>query len=164
MARQSKTEKPWERQPKESPPAYEAFYLYLEMGSERSLRKVAQKLGKSSTLICRWSSTWNWQQRSREYDTELQRKEFAAKQQEIKKARERQLKTAVFLQKKAVEALNNLDIEDMEPKDILRFITEGIRLEREVQKDEAAAAPRDDTQTSSLAETIVSAYKRRMGE
>ena len=71
MAKWSKVEKSWERQPKESAQAFEAFDLYCKMGAGRSLRKVEQKLNKSHTLIARWSSNWNWQKRSRDYDNEL---------------------------------------------------------------------------------------------
>ena len=39
--------KPWERQERESDKAFAAFRVYLEMGPKRSLRAVAQKLGKS---------------------------------------------------------------------------------------------------------------------
>lgn len=76
MAKWSKSEKSWKRQPKESVQAYEALNLYLSMGAERTLHKVATKLSKSDTLIKRWSSSWNWQQRSRDYDNDLKRKEF----------------------------------------------------------------------------------------
>ena len=73
MAKWSKSEKSWERQPKETAQAFEAFDLYCKMGAERSLRKVEQQLNKSHALIGRWSSTWSWQKRSRDYDNELKR-------------------------------------------------------------------------------------------
>jgi len=41
----------WERQPGESAQAYEAFAIYRDMGSNRSLRVVAEQLSKSDTLI-----------------------------------------------------------------------------------------------------------------
>lgn len=50
----------WERQPKETPPAFEAFRLYLELGPARSTAKVARQLGKSKTLMDRWSSRDRW--------------------------------------------------------------------------------------------------------
>lgn len=54
---------PFERQPRESAKAYAAFRVYLEMGPERSVRDVARKLGKSATLIGRWSSKFDWMSR-----------------------------------------------------------------------------------------------------
>lgn len=128
MAKWSKSEKSWERQPEESAQAYEAFSLYLKMGAERSLRKVEQELNKSHALIGRWSSTWSWQKRSRDYDAELRRIEFAEAQKGIKKMQQRQIQTAMLLQKKAVEALDNLRFDALTPKDILSFISEGAKL------------------------------------
>jgi hypothetical protein len=50
----------FERQPRESAKAYAAFRAYLESGPERSLAAVAQKLGKSKTMIERWSRKFDW--------------------------------------------------------------------------------------------------------
>lgn len=56
---------PGQRQPKETAVAFEAFRAYLEMGPSRSVAKVGQALGKSKTLIDRWSSRWDWVERVR---------------------------------------------------------------------------------------------------
>lgn len=40
----------FEQQPKESAKAFAAFQLYLNLGPERSLSAVEQKLGKSGAL------------------------------------------------------------------------------------------------------------------
>lgn len=45
--------KPWERQEGESAKAFEAFTIYAGLGADRSLRAVAQQLGKSKTLMDR---------------------------------------------------------------------------------------------------------------
>lgn len=143
MAKWSKSEKPWERQPKESAQAFEAFDLYCKMGADRSLRKVERQLNKSHALIGRWSSIWNWQERSRDYDNELKRQEIEEQRRSVKKMQERQIQTAMLMQKKAVQALDKLQIDDLTPKDILRFISEGAKLERQIRYDRALA---DDDQ------------------
>ena len=51
---------PFEQQPKESSKAFAAFSLYLSLGPQRSLVAVRQKLGKSGTVIERWSSKFDW--------------------------------------------------------------------------------------------------------
>lgn len=130
MATWNKDEKAWERQPKESARAYEAFDLYLKMGPERSLRKVGQELGKSNTLISRWSSAWNWQERCRDYDNYLKRQELEEQRKAVKKMQQRQIQTAMLMQKKAVEALDKLDPERLSPKDIKEFIKMASELER----------------------------------
>jgi hypothetical protein len=50
----------FEQQPNESAKAFAAFSLYLSMGAQRSLREVARKLGKSLTVVGRWSSKYDW--------------------------------------------------------------------------------------------------------
>src|SRR5690349_18346029 len=51
---------PFEQQPKESAKAFEAFSTYLNMGPERSLAAVGQRLGKSKALLERWSRKFDW--------------------------------------------------------------------------------------------------------
>lgn len=53
----------WDQQPGESNPAFAAYRCYFELGDQRSLRAVEQKLGKSGSLISRWSSRWEWPER-----------------------------------------------------------------------------------------------------
>jgi hypothetical protein len=64
---------PWERQPKESARAYEAFVAYRDMGPGRAVRAVARELGKSVTLIGRWSSAHHWVERAEAWDAEQDR-------------------------------------------------------------------------------------------
>jgi hypothetical protein len=49
----------------ESTKAYEAFRCYLDMGEKRSVRNVAKKVHKSSRLIGRYSSRFQWVERIR---------------------------------------------------------------------------------------------------
>ena len=97
---------PWERQKGETPQAFEAFSIYRDMGSSRSTAKVGRKLGKSKNLMDRWSSRWEWVERARAYDNDLERQERAEAAKDLKEARKRQRKTGYFMQKKATEALD----------------------------------------------------------
>jgi hypothetical protein len=58
----------WDRLDGESTAAYAAFCAYRDMGTDRSLVKVSQKVGKNRTLMERWSCSWNWQNRVWEFD------------------------------------------------------------------------------------------------
>lgn len=60
---------PWDRHPGESAKAYEAFVIYRDMGAERTVRKVAESLGKSDTLIVGWSSRHEWVRRVSAWDS-----------------------------------------------------------------------------------------------
>ena len=58
---------PFEQQPKESDKAFAAFKTYLELGPERSLAMVGQKLGKSKVLMEKWSAKFDWPARVQAY-------------------------------------------------------------------------------------------------
>lgn len=59
---------PWARRSTETSPAYGAFRVYLDV---RSNAKTAQQLGKSKTLIDKWSSEHDWVERVVAYDVYL---------------------------------------------------------------------------------------------
>lgn len=130
MAKNSKTENSWERQQGETAQAFEAFTLYCKMGDERSLGKVGKKLGKSATLIERWSSQWNWVNRSRDYDNEIRRQDIRAEKKAFQEMRKRQIEMAVELQKKAFRAFKEFPIKALSPKDIKEFMKLGAEMER----------------------------------
>lgn len=62
---------PWGRRADESRPAFEAFRTYLEMGTGRDIRSVGRSLGKSGSLISRWSSRHSWVARAKAWDDHL---------------------------------------------------------------------------------------------
>lgn len=133
------TDKPWERQEGESEKAFEAFAVYRDMGAERSITKVVQSLNKTRALIGRWSSQWNWQERVRAYDNELEKEARTKAIRDRKAMTTRHINIAMQLQKKALEALNGLSVEDMSPKDIKEYIkmaTDLERLNREITEDD----------------------------
>ena len=65
----------WTRMPRESARAHEAAGVYFEMRANRSLAAVSRKLGKSVSLIERWSKRWGWVDRAAAYDDHLAREE-----------------------------------------------------------------------------------------
>ena len=50
----------FEQKERESNKAFAAFSIYLNLGPERSLATVAKELGKSGTLLGRWSAKYDW--------------------------------------------------------------------------------------------------------
>lgn len=62
--------KAWERQPAESPQAFEAFQAYLRVKEEKAggQREVARRLGKSNALMDKWSKRNRWVDRHRAYE------------------------------------------------------------------------------------------------
>lgn len=121
--------KPWEQQ-NESSKAFEAFVTYRDLGSCRSTAKVAQKLGKTKTLIDRWSTKHNWVERVLAWDKEQDRFVRDNNLKEISKMRKEHAELASKTLSKALEALENLLIEDIRPGDIAKLIEVGVKVER----------------------------------
>jgi hypothetical protein len=102
----------------ESARAYEARALYVTMGANRSIESVAQKLGKSSALIGRWSSRHEWVESARRYDeavTYLTVQDAAtAYRRELEDHRERAGKAGKALYGVAIEMLGKLRVAPVE--------------------------------------------------
>jgi hypothetical protein len=64
---------PWDKQPRETSKAFDAFRIYRDLGANRSLPKVAQTLSKSLPQIKEWSARWNWVARASDWDAEQDR-------------------------------------------------------------------------------------------
>lgn len=60
---------PWARQERESPAAYDAFRIYMNMGARRNLTAVAVEVNKSRSMIGNWSSEYEWRDRTAAYDS-----------------------------------------------------------------------------------------------
>jgi hypothetical protein len=73
MADEASDRQAWDRQDGESTPAYEAFVTYRDLGAERSLDAVGGKLGKSGSLVSRWSGRWDWVSRAAAYDAHMEK-------------------------------------------------------------------------------------------
>lgn len=137
MPKRTESTAPWEQQPGESAKAFEAFETYRDMGAARSNAKVGQKLGKSKTLIDRWSSAYNWPDRARAYDRDLDRQAHEQAVRNVQQMTNRHIRIAMQLQAKALAALENLDAEQLTPKMMLAFLTKATELERVNRLNEA---------------------------
>ena len=145
--------KPWERQKGETEKAYEAFVTFRDAGPGRTLIGAARELHKSYTLIRRWCDTWNWLERVRLYDVDVEK---AARAQAIKDRKDmiaRHTKLALDVQKKAEEALKALKVSDMAPKDIKEYIkmaTDLERLNRDIVEEENAIGRKENNLLAAL--------------
>lgn len=155
------SDKPWERQQGESAQAFEAFSIYLNLGTDRSLKAVAQQLSKSLPLIKRWSREKQWQERIRSYDNELEKEARKKAIADRKAMTERHIGIAMQLQKKALEALGSLSAEDMSAKDVKEFIKMATDLERLNRTLEEESAKARDSGPTQLADAIIAAYQKR---
>ena len=164
-----RTEQPWERQKGESAHAFEAFLIYLQMGPDRSIRAVSQKLAKSIPLIKRWSSTNNWVERCRAWDNHIQHEAKKAAITEVRNMTKRHVTMAQQIQSAAMLALKKMGSDMVNPKNFAAVVKLAVELERQNLEAEVAAASEDISSTqddgpNTLAETIAAAWKRRSEE
>ena len=104
----------WEQQENETATAFAAFAIYRDLGlGIRSVAKVGQQLGKSKTLIERWSSQWNWVNRCRVYDQELDRMIRERHMSELYAARDRHALLASEVQEKVLQRLESMSAEEI---------------------------------------------------
>lgn len=120
----------WERQDGEGIKPFQAFAIYRDMGTDRSLRDVAKQLGKSLTMIARWSGHWHWVERCKEYDAEIDKKALKARAKSIEEMNKRHADTAMLFQQKLLQRLGTVKPEDLNPADMIKWLTEAAKLER----------------------------------
>lgn len=133
---------PWERQPTESSKAYSGFCLYRDGGKARSLTKVAKVLGKSHRSVAIWSARYLWVKRVDAFERNADREHLALLAEQRKEMRTRHLQETKFLQAAATTGMRALFGNDLSKiaeaierdkisaKDLLRYLVEGIKLER----------------------------------
>ena len=120
----------WERQKGESVQAYDAFVTYRDMGSSRSGAKVGQELGKSKTLVERWSSRWEWVWRCEQYDTAMEQQRLRDRAKELQQAKDRQARMAQAMLQKVLEKLQALTPDDISPGVMVQMVKVASDLER----------------------------------
>jgi hypothetical protein len=135
--------------PGESAKAYRAFDLYRDLGPRRSLdqasrayhqRPDAQSNGASSRrktrasgIIRRWAERWNWSARAMAWDQEVTRVRQTERLAQFKEMDDRHIKEMMLLQQRAVERGRLLTPEELTPQDVVRYLTEAIKMERLVR-------------------------------
>jgi chromatin segregation and condensation protein Rec8/ScpA/Scc1 (kleisin family) len=120
----------YERQEGETIKAFEAFSKYRDMGMERSLRKVAQELSKSETIIKRWSSQWNWVERVKIYDAEMDRQTLLQEQKSRKDMVKRHAALANTFLSKVLERIRELNPAELSTNDLIRWFEISVKIER----------------------------------
>ena len=138
--------KPWECQPDETSPAFEAFAAYRDT-YPRSLRKVSETLDKSKSLIESWSHTHNWVSRCQKWDQELDARSQQVQIDEVTAMKRRQITMAIEMQSIAIEAFKLLreSLQHKKPPisadNMVRLADIGAKLER-LNRDEPSSIRR----------------------
>lgn len=120
---------PWDRQPFDTNKSWPAFDAYLAMGQQRSIPKVADKLGYESTRwIKEWSRKHHWQDRVGAWQAEQARKRRAKREEAHQK------KLEDFIEKQ--ERLHAASLEAA-----IRTLQEANKLLRSIENKEGTFDP-----------------------
>jgi len=125
---------PWGRLPDESGKAYYAFCLYLRDGYWRSLRKVADILGKGvsyESQLEKWSAKYNWLDRVQAYDTYVETEQMRQYLAEQQAAFGRHIEHARQIEEKVFDELMSRDLKEMKPSELIRLYDIASKIERD---------------------------------
>lgn len=133
---------PWERLADEPPKSFAAFTRYRDLDPlERSLSRAAREFvdspsgrRRSHAAVLRewqrWSAEWSWVARAQQYDEHMDAVRRGAHALAVRLMAERHVEAAQQFITKGLAALAGVKLDEMRPRDVLRFVTEGARLER----------------------------------
>jgi hypothetical protein len=120
----------WDKRKDEGPEAFEAFVRYRDLGVSRSNERVAKGLGKSKTLMDRWSGKNDWVDRAAAWDTHLDQLNQKARAGEHIEMNRKHVGIAQTFQAKLITGLQNLDVKKLSPQDLIRWAEVSIKIER----------------------------------
>jgi hypothetical protein len=120
----------WEQLDNENGRAFEAFLVYREMGLSRSLKKVANVIGRSRSWTERMASSNEWTLRARAYDREVDRIRLAANAEAQVEMILRHARLGQEVVALAHDALRRIDPESLKPGDVVRLLELGVKTER----------------------------------
>lgn len=174
MTRPHEQTHPWERAKGESRKAFEAFALYRDIGPGRSYVKVGQGLGRSTTLIDRWGSRWDWQARVDSYERHMDQRQRTAAEEARQEMIQRHVTIGRSMISLGSQGLLNLQKVlkrskgvkiNLTAADISRLLESGVKIERlsngeTTEQFEATIKPdlsgiRDDPDTVRLVHRIL---------
>lgn len=131
MATKKETErKVWERQPGESIRAYEALREYLDMGPKRSITKVAEKLGKSTAILNRWSRFNAWIKRTDAWELEQDHEWAQERKRSIREACRRHTSIARGFTGKVAARVQTIKPEEISAADAAKWLDIAVKVER----------------------------------
>lgn len=124
---------PWEQQPEEKDDRFSLFAVYRDLGRGRRITAACQIVNDTNRRISRTrmheiAKVCRWDERARAYDrsiAEADSHELIAERREMCK-KYRSLATDLY--EKGLEALHNLEPEDLNASDVVRVLTLAAKL------------------------------------
>ena len=140
----------------------QAFSVYWEMGSERSVERLHAAMsaqGKAPTLrtLYEWSRRYHWQRRIAQLEREARKADDEARIQALREMYDRQSKEALLLQQRGAEWLAGMSKGDATADAAIRAIVEGARLERlargePTERQEVTGSEKADPRLAALSD------------
>lgn len=124
--------RPWNMLPSETARAYQAFEVYRDMGTGRSLERVNQESTMRPPLnsLKAWSTTHDWQARVRAFDEAAAAKAADRALEDAATVRARQAQHAKAIQLRAMQKIAAMDPGDMSMSEATRAWQVGAEAER----------------------------------
>ena len=165
MPKKCEQDNSWERQEGEGEKAMKRFWS-TETWAQTQRPSRWTKLNKSLTQIGKWSSRWDWVERCRAWDNQLQKEAKKVAADELRKMYQRHIKIAMQLQNVAIMSLAETKPADIAPKDLVAFIKVATAIEREsriaeLETARTEAAAHGAEEPATLADAINEAWRRR---
>jgi hypothetical protein len=150
--------KAWDRRANETLPAYEAFRAYLRLGTDRSLVKASQVLGKSTTLLSRWScrGRHDWVRRAHLFDMDEAHAINAGLDAGSGEMLQRHVAFGMKLAYHAdtrIRKMSDAEFKALTPREVASFFRVGVNVEmkaRNIPQRERDLAERDDPPTIQI--------------
>lgn len=118
---------PWDRRAGETSKAFEAFCLYRDMGTDRTITIIESEV---TQMARNWSGRWEWRKRAEAWDDHLQA--LAKKELETAKVEmaQRQARIGVRMQVMAENTLNAGTVLPQSIGEVVKLVEVGSRVER----------------------------------
>ncbi|MDD3494210.1 MAG: hypothetical protein PHZ19_12020 [Candidatus Thermoplasmatota archaeon] len=114
----------------ESLKQYEAFRVYRDLGSRRSVAATARLLSRSPSTLANAKANWNWDSRCREWDAHLAAVEDEGAINEKRDMAARHIALAHAIQDIIWKRLDAMDAGELAPRDIQALLKLSVDIER----------------------------------
>lgn len=150
---------PWLRREDETSRAYEAFKIYLEMGPDRSCKRVGEEVGKSTTLMENWSADNLWVERVRAFEQFLMEAQTDGYASELASVRERHMAIAAKLMGHLDARLDDFIRTKSDPT--IRWTNAFVAA---AKVDQTALTLREDAKSAEQLDRVEKLVEKLMGE
>lgn len=157
----------WTRLQNETSKAFQAFEIYRDMGHDRSIQKVGERLAKNPVALARLSKKYDWVKRANAFDAhvgELKARDMA---KDIIEMKRRQALQAQSFQEIALLPLNEMmdrvagktsyyfdeDLTKLDTTALVEFILKCFKMYKEAAKIECSARETGGETTEPVSKT-----------